>query len=154
VSFSLTACTLCELPNAAATASSLLPQSNVLQATGVKRAYTSRSLMCSWLLVCAGMECHKDVKTFVLYQVEGSEVCTIWPKRALRLRAATLSLNLVQTRRTLLCSKQKVFDFCGDMSYWMISPFTTCTLLVNIPLTTFFVDLPGAPEPDGILYLH
>jgi hypothetical protein len=33
----LTVCT-CELPNAATTASSLLPQSNVLQATGVARA--------------------------------------------------------------------------------------------------------------------
>jgi hypothetical protein len=60
-------CTPCELPNAAATARSLLPQSNILQATGVTRAYSSRVLMGSWLLVCAGMECHKVVNTFVLY---------------------------------------------------------------------------------------
>jgi hypothetical protein len=67
VSFSLTVCTPCELPNAAATASSLLPQSNVLQATGATCAYSSRTLMGSWLLVCAGMECHKVVKTLVVY---------------------------------------------------------------------------------------
>jgi hypothetical protein len=96
------------------------------------------------------MESYKVVKTFVVYQVEGSEVRT----RAQRLWAASLSLNLVQTRRTLLGSKQKVFDFCGDMCYWMISPFTTCPLIVNILLSTLFVDSPGASEPDGILYLH
>jgi hypothetical protein len=56
------------LPNAAATDSSLLPLSNLLQATGV--TYSSRNLMGSWLLVCAGMECHKVVKTSVLYLCE------------------------------------------------------------------------------------
>jgi hypothetical protein len=62
VNFLLPVCTPCELPNAAATASSLSPQSNELQATGVTCAYSHRTLMVALLLVCAGMECHKVVK--------------------------------------------------------------------------------------------
>jgi hypothetical protein len=70
--FSLAMGTPCELPQAATTASSLLPQSNIHQATGVTCAYASGTLIGSWLLVCVGIGGHKVVKPFVLYYMHNA----------------------------------------------------------------------------------
>jgi hypothetical protein len=73
VSFSLTMCTPCEIPNASATACSLLPRSSVSQATGVACACSCRALMGTSLLVCVGMGGHKVFKTCpILAEHEGN----------------------------------------------------------------------------------